>query len=227
MNKKINHRLKEEREKRGWSQARVAEQIDSDAINVSRWERGFSTPSPYYREKICRLYGKNAQDLGFLDETREEIKPLVELINGPGLPDLEDEGCPIREKPKRASKGLACLGYLFLWISGAFVFLLNNEDRFVRFHSLQSMLFFGGSNLISTLIITCLVVIMKLADRGDKFFFFGFVSLLLVLVLINVFSLVVWVVGMFQTMRGNYFGLPFVRSLTDRVLKRRRPTSDQ
>ena len=65
-NLKSNPLLKAEREKRGWSQARVAQQIDTESVNVSRWERGFSSPSPYYREKLCKLFEKDAQDLGFL-----------------------------------------------------------------------------------------------------------------------------------------------------------------
>ena len=67
--KKPNRKLQHEREIRGWSQQKVASEIDADEKRVGIWERGESTPSPYYRQKLCQLFGKNAQELGFLDAT--------------------------------------------------------------------------------------------------------------------------------------------------------------
>ncbi|GHO84954.1 tetratricopeptide repeat protein [Dictyobacter formicarum] len=75
-------RLKAERELRGWSQQYVAEQIGADRYYLSRWEHGKMLPSPYYREKLCALFGKNARELGFLSQTespeqaREEIQEV-------------------------------------------------------------------------------------------------------------------------------------------------------
>src|SRR5579862_2419849 len=63
-----NQLLKEARELRGWSQKFVAEQIGADHYYLSRWERGTATPSPYYRQKLCVLFGKNAKELGLLQE---------------------------------------------------------------------------------------------------------------------------------------------------------------
>ncbi len=60
--------LKEERELRGWSQKYVAEQIGADHYYLSRWERGAASPSPYYRQRLCALFGKNARELGLLPE---------------------------------------------------------------------------------------------------------------------------------------------------------------
>lgn len=61
-----NTQLKRERELRGWSQAKVAEQVGTETITISRWERGVSHPYPYFREKLCALFGRNAQELGLL-----------------------------------------------------------------------------------------------------------------------------------------------------------------
>jgi len=33
---------------------------------VSRWERGKSMPGPFYREKLCTLFQKDAEELGFI-----------------------------------------------------------------------------------------------------------------------------------------------------------------
>src|SRR5262249_2345574 len=35
---------------------------------VSRWEQGLSMPYPYYREQLCALFGKNARELGMLED---------------------------------------------------------------------------------------------------------------------------------------------------------------
>lgn len=69
----LNQRLKRMRELRGWSQKYVAERIDAPAVcYVSRWERGVTTPSPFYQEKLCTLFDKNAYELGFLGDTNED-----------------------------------------------------------------------------------------------------------------------------------------------------------
>ncbi|HZO75426.1 MAG TPA: helix-turn-helix transcriptional regulator [Ktedonobacteraceae bacterium] len=62
-----NRRLKQARELRGWSQAKVAEQLGTDATTVSRWERGLFSPTPYFREKLCALFSRNAAELGLLE----------------------------------------------------------------------------------------------------------------------------------------------------------------
>jgi tetratricopeptide (TPR) repeat protein/transcriptional regulator with XRE-family HTH domain len=63
-----NVRLREARELRGWSQKYVAEQIGADRYYLSRWEHGTAFPSPYYRQKLCKLFGKDTRELGLLPE---------------------------------------------------------------------------------------------------------------------------------------------------------------
>ncbi len=90
--KKPNRSLRFCRENRGWSQQKVAELVDTSEDMVSRWERGVTKTSPYYREKLCALFGKTAEELGFLeqegtkvpdthpkdDTVTELLEPLVE-----------------------------------------------------------------------------------------------------------------------------------------------------
>ncbi|HEX7736400.1 MAG TPA: tetratricopeptide repeat protein [Ktedonobacteraceae bacterium] len=73
-----NNALKHERELRGWSQARVAEEIGTTALNVGRWERGSSLPYPHFREKLCQLFGKDARELRLLDDDSAADGVLVE-----------------------------------------------------------------------------------------------------------------------------------------------------
>jgi transcriptional regulator with XRE-family HTH domain len=62
--KKPNNILRRERQLRGWSQQKVAELVGTSEDVVSRWERGERKPSPFFQEKFCVLYGKNAEELG-------------------------------------------------------------------------------------------------------------------------------------------------------------------
>jgi tetratricopeptide (TPR) repeat protein/transcriptional regulator with XRE-family HTH domain len=61
-----------ERQSRGLSQIEVAQEIGTNNVNVSRWERGETDPGPYYQKKLCDLFGKTAQELDFFPEGEEE-----------------------------------------------------------------------------------------------------------------------------------------------------------
>lgn len=65
-------RLRQERERRGWSRNYIAEQIEVDVVTVGRWERGERLPHPIYRQKLCDLFAMNALDLGLFSEPSQE-----------------------------------------------------------------------------------------------------------------------------------------------------------
>lgn len=80
------NRLKAERVLRGWSQAKVAEAVGTNVRTVIRWEQGQTLPYPYYREQLCALFGKNARELGLLEdeddaggeaEQRQNLQPVI------------------------------------------------------------------------------------------------------------------------------------------------------
>lgn len=70
--KKPNHKLRYQRELRGWSQKKVAISIDTSKDVISRWETGERRISPYYRERLCVLFGLSAIDLGLMDPPEPE-----------------------------------------------------------------------------------------------------------------------------------------------------------
>src|SRR5438477_2534384 len=65
-------RLKQERERRGWTQSQLAEHIGTTQTNVSRWEKGETVPGPYYRQRLGALFGKTLAELGFILEAEDE-----------------------------------------------------------------------------------------------------------------------------------------------------------
>src|SRR5262245_9156188 len=70
-------RLTEARNARGWSQMEVADSIGTTYVNVSRWERGITRPSPYFRKKLCVLFSKTEQELDLVLES-EALPTVVE-----------------------------------------------------------------------------------------------------------------------------------------------------
>lgn len=80
-----NERLRRARSLKGWSQADLAEQIGTSFEIVSRWERGVTIPSPYYRERLCVVLGQSAEDLGLVrgrpDAFTPPSTPLVLLAS--------------------------------------------------------------------------------------------------------------------------------------------------
>lgn len=92
-----NH-LRYERDLRGWSQAKVAEEVGTDARSVGRWERGDTFPGPHFREKLCELFGKNAQELGLVEDHGLDQNDTIggvwppAWIDDPVIPPLPNEG---------------------------------------------------------------------------------------------------------------------------------------
>src|SRR5579859_7124053 len=95
-----NSRLRQERERRGWTQSDVAERVRTTRINVGRWENGQTFPSPYYRQKLAELFGKSLQELDLIpegaEERNEENVPLEES-NPPLSPPIWS--VPYRRNP--------------------------------------------------------------------------------------------------------------------------------
>ena len=73
-----NKRLREQRELRGWTQEKLAEKVETSAVTVSRWESGI-LPSLYHRRKLCELFGKSPQELGFIREGIDEESNATSL----------------------------------------------------------------------------------------------------------------------------------------------------
>lgn len=83
------------------------------------------------------------------------------------------------------------LSYLFGWVTGLIFLLLERENRFVRFHAMQSLLFFGAISILEAVF--------------NHIPYFGFVSAGLGLV-----WFVCWIVLMVAAHRGRYYKLPVI-----------------
>ena len=92
----------------------------------------------------------------------------------------------------------AGLSYVFGWVTGLIFFLVEKQNRFVRFHAMQSILFFGGLTVINII----LNVIGNFGVLWYLTFLLGWV--------VGIVGLVGWIVLMINGFQGKYFKLPIV-----------------
>ena len=94
----------------------------------------------------------------------------------------------------------AGLSYVLTWVTGLIFFLMEKQNRFVRFHAMQSILFFGGLSVINII----------LSVIGG----FGVVGLGLITGLLSgavgIVGLVGYIVLLINAFQGKYFKLPIV-----------------
>lgn len=77
-----NPHLRKARLERGWSQKELAEQLGTTEANVNRWEKGVTSPSPYFRKQLYEVFGKTAAELGLEDAPHyPRIVSLPKLSN--------------------------------------------------------------------------------------------------------------------------------------------------
>ena len=73
----FHQQLRRERIRRNWSQADVAAKITVDVKTVNRWEKGSSKPFPYYRQLLCQVFEKSAEEFGLLEDDSPEEPVFV------------------------------------------------------------------------------------------------------------------------------------------------------
>ena len=93
----------------------------------------------------------------------------------------------------------AALSYVFGWISGLVIFLLEKQNREVRFHAMQSIIFFGAINILQVL-------------SGFLLFFIA----PLVGWVLWVLLVVGWIVLVINAYQGNHFKLPLIGDYAER-----------
>jgi tetratricopeptide (TPR) repeat protein/transcriptional regulator with XRE-family HTH domain len=76
----LNSRLRDARVERGWSQQKLADQVGTTSVNISRWENGSNFPSPYYRQQLCEVFGKTLAELGLVPSSTHDSSPHVSRI---------------------------------------------------------------------------------------------------------------------------------------------------
>ncbi|MDB5923010.1 MAG: hypothetical protein JWN13_1946 [Betaproteobacteria bacterium] len=92
--------------------------------------------------------------------------------------------------------GLLC--YLVGWITGLIFFLIEKDNKFVRFHAMQSIITFGGLTML--------------------FMLLGFIPFLgwLLFPILGIVQLVLWILLMVKAYQGELFKLPVIGDLAEK-----------
>jgi uncharacterized membrane protein len=100
----------------------------------------------------------------------------------------------------------AALCYLFLWVTGILFYLLEEDNKFVRFHAIQSILTFLPLTFIAW-ILAGFFGFRLWGPRGYIPWIIGYVLWVLVAIL--------WLVLMFKAYKGKKYKLPFVGDIAE------------
>ena len=100
--------------------------------------------------------------------------------------------------------GLLC--YVLGWISGLVFLLIEQENKFVRFHAIQSIVTFGSITVVSIALsilglIPFLGVVFDIAN-----------------IIIGVLAFVLWIVLMVKAVQGTRYKLPWAGDFAEKRL---------
>lgn len=107
----------------------------------------------------------------------------------------------------------AMLAYLAWWVTGILFYLVERDNRFVRFHAAQSIVAFGGISILgAVLMMTSFVLLFVWAE--------GFQVLMMLSQIVMLAGLLVWAICLFKAFSGEYFKLPVVGDFAERMAER-------
>ena len=99
------------------------------------------------------------------------------------------------------------LSYLVGWVTGLVFFLIEKEDQFVRFHAMQSIIFFGAVTVVQ-IVLGILGIIPAI---GLIFDIIGWIVWL--------FAVVMWIIFMVKAYQGERFKFPVTGDLAEKYSK--------
>ena len=100
--------------------------------------------------------------------------------------------------------GLLC--YVLWWVSGLVFILLERENKFVRFHAMQSIVTFGAITIVSI----ALSILTIIPVIGAIFVILNFI--------IGLLALVLWIVLMIKAYKGEMYKLPWAGNQAEKWL---------
>ena len=114
---------------------------------------------------------------------------------------------PLTIQPLPEGRFFAALSYSLGWFSGLMCLIFGWNNRFIRFHALQSVLFFGLINAID-------IIVFKLTEFEVPIHILRLGPwLVLILLVANAAACVGWMVGIVQAASGKYYQLPLLKHM--------------
>jgi len=108
----------------------------------------------------------------------------------------------------------AGFSYLFWWVSGLLVYFNERENRYVRFHAVQSILLTGALSVFSVIAFTIAAIFNDLFQSSQQHIWqtlsIGTTALALIIVLLP------WLGAMIAAFTGAYLQLPIIGNYAER-----------
>ena len=123
-------------------------------------------------------------------EEKKEVKEIKSLGK-----------CSTGMEPKAA----ALLSYLLGFITGIVFFIIEKDNKFVRFHAMQSIVVFGGLFVLRI----ALIAVFALMPG----------AMYALATLISLAGFILWVLLMVKAYQGEYFKLPLVGDFAEKQVK--------
>jgi uncharacterized membrane protein len=98
--------------------------------------------------------------------------------------------------------GLLC--YVAWWITGLIFFLIEKENKFVRFHAMQSIVVFGAISILQII----LSILGLIPVIGIIFY--------ILYIIVWVLAVVLWIVLMIKAYQGAMFKLPWAGNFAEK-----------
>lgn len=91
----------------------------------------------------------------------------------------------------------ALLSYLAGFVTGIIFFVIEKDNKFVRFHAFQSLVLFGGLFVVQMVLVFTIVLIILVP-------------------ILNIATLILWVVLMVKAYNGEMFKLPVIGDMAEK-----------
>ncbi|MCK4777869.1 MAG: DUF4870 domain-containing protein [Actinomycetia bacterium] len=109
-----------------------------------------------------------------------------------------------KKSPTVKPKTAAPLCYLGGWVTGLIFFTMEKEDRFVRFHAIQSLLW-SVSALMVWLALGVVSLIAGISSQNNPLFRIVFLLLLGAFIIFGIANVVLWIMLMLKASKGEWY----------------------
>src|SRR3989344_1872197 len=99
---------------------------------------------------------------------------------------------------------VAALSYFLGFVTGIVILLVEKDDKFIRFHALQSTITFGGLFIIN------IIIGIIFAPLGIFEILGRFIDIILFMI-----GVIIWIVSMFRAYSGEIFKWPISGKLAE------------
>ena len=118
---------------------------------------------------------------------------------------------PVPKKAEGDSNLMGALAYLFGLITGIIMYVVKPEDRYVRFHAVQSILLNVALIVIFIVASIVMVILAFLPVAGQ-------ICALLIYPVLMLGSLLLWLFMMYKAYSGERYKLPYIGEMAEKYV---------